>query len=286
MHPLVLFIYYVSVIVLAMVLLHPIFLLCSAILLILLNVLHGMDQSVKKLMAGSFILSLVITAANPLLSHRGTTILFYFRNNPVTLEAITYGYTLGLSFLTISLAFASYHQMMTSHKFLFLFQRVSPKVAILMMISIRFVPLFIQRLKQISLVQKTKGISITGGSLGARARSGMKLVTLLLVFSLEEALQTADSMHARGFGAATRTAFERYRFSVRDGVLMSMIGTAFLTCLVCSFYGYGVLSIYPAVASLGIKGIDMYILIVYLLLISLPICIEGRERVWWRMQKS
>lgn len=286
MHPLVLFVYYVSVIILSMVLLHPTFLLCSVILLILLNVMHGIDRSLKKLIAGSLILAFIIAAANPLLSHRGATILFYLRNNPITLEAITYGYTLGLSFLTIAFAFASYHHIVTSHKFLYLFQRISPKAAILMMITIRFVPLFFQRLKQITMVQKTKGVDVAGGSLRTRAKNGMKLVTLLLVFSLEEALQTADSMQARGFGAAKRTTFERYRFTMRDGLLMCMIGLALLTCLIGSFYGYGVLSIYPTVASLGINGVEIFILIIYLLLISLPILIEGRERVWWRMQKS
>lgn len=67
----------------------------------------------------------------------------------------------------------------------------------------RFVPLFIRRLTTITAIQKTRGIQMETGKIKTRAYNGMRLVQILLVCSLEEALQTADSMEARGYGVKT-----------------------------------------------------------------------------------
>jgi energy-coupling factor transport system permease protein len=192
---------------------------------------------------------------------------------------------MALSLVGIMFAFTSYNEMISSHKFLYLFSRISPKVALLTMITVRFVPLFMRRLTHITLVQKTKGVQVDAGSLKERAQNGMKLLQVLLVCSLEEALQTADSMQARGFGVAKRSTYIRYRMEHRDWFVLTLLVILCVCCLFGISMGYGVLLIYPKVESLLLQQNDLIFFILFLMYISLPILVEGREWLWWRMQK-
>lgn len=285
MHPLVNFLYYVGVIILCMVCLHPVFLIGAICMILILNIIQGNGGKIKKMLPSSLFFVLMITIINPLLTHRGSTILFYIGYNPITLEAVTYGYTMALSLFVILFTFASYNEMISSHKFLYLFSRISPKVALLTMITVRFVPLFMRRLTHITLVQKTKGVQVDAGSLKERAQNGMKLLQVLLVCSLEEALQTADSMQARGFGVTKRSTYIRYRMEHRDWFVLTLLVSLFVYCLFGVSIGYGVLTIYPKVESLLLQQNDLFLFIPFLMYISLPILVEGREWLWWRMQK-
>lgn len=187
----------------------------------------------------------LVAVLNPLFSHRGRHILFYFMDQPITLEAILYGVTMMLSLLCILLAFVSFQQIVTTEKWMYLFSRVAPRTALLTSMSIRFVPLFLRRLDQITTVQRIKGVSILEGNLKKRSKDGMLLVRVLLTWSLEEALQTADSMKARGYGVAKRSSYVIYRMDRRDWYVLLFLGAMALVCIWGWMQGFGVLTIYP-----------------------------------------
>ena len=60
---------------------------------------------------------------------------------------------------------------------------------------------------------------------------------VLLICSLEDALQTADSMQARGFGVTKRTTYIRYRMERRDWYTLNYLIILFIAAIVCSNYG-------------------------------------------------
>ncbi|MDC2864123.1 energy-coupling factor transporter transmembrane component T [Bacillus sp. BP-3] len=285
MHPFINFLYYIGVIILCMVCLHPVFLIGAICMILILNITQGNGEKLRKMLPSSLFFAFIITIANSLLTHRGSTILFYIGFNPITLEAVIYGCTMALSLIVIMFTFTSYNEMISSHKFLYLFSRISPKAALLTMITVRFVPLFMRRVTHITLVQKTKGVQVDAGSLKERAQNGMKLLQVLLVCSLEEALQTADSMQARGFGVTKRSTYIGYRMGRRDWFILSLFVILFVCCLFCVSKEYGILTIYPKVEALFLDRNDLFVFIPFLMYISLPILMEGREWLWWRMQK-
>ncbi|MGG2014925.1 energy-coupling factor transporter transmembrane component T [Bacillus sp. S10(2024)] len=285
MHPFINFLYYIGVIILCMVCLHPVFLIGAICMILILNITQGNGEKLRKMLPSSLFFAFIITIANSLLTHRGSTILFYIGFNPITLEAVIYGCTMALSLIVIMFTFTSYNEMISSHKFLYLFSRISPKAALLTMITVRFVPLFMRRLTHITLVQKTKGVQVDVGSLKERAQNGMKLLQVLLVCSLEEALQTADSMQARGFGVTKRSTYIGYRMGRRDWFVLSLFVILFVCCLFGVSKEYGILTIYPKVEALFLDRNDLFVFIPFLMYISLPILMEGREWLWWRMQK-
>ncbi|MED0679409.1 energy-coupling factor transporter transmembrane component T [Aneurinibacillus thermoaerophilus] len=284
-HPVPCFFYYTGVIVFAMLFFHPIFLLTALVLLLVLNVLHKRSQQLRRLFSLYLVLGGALIVLNPLFSQRGVHILFYFLERPITLEAVVYGCTMMLSVLVILLAFLSYHYVITTDKLMYLFSRFAPKTTLLAMMAIRFVPLLRRRLHQIALVQRTKGVSIYHGSLAKRARDGMKLLHILLIWSLEEALQTADSMKGRGYGTAKRSFYFPYRMERRDWTVLLALGVTGIVCIAGWGIGYGVLPIYPRLGHLLLTPAETVIYVVFCIYLLIPLWIEGKERKVWQRLK-
>ena len=257
------------------------FLVTALLAMIALNLLHDGGKQLRPWAGYYVIVGLIIIIVNPLFSHRGSHILFYLYDNPITLESILYGITMMLSILTILIAFVSYQQMITSIKFVYLFSGISPKVTMLLVIAVRFVPLLRRRLKDLSLVQRTRGIQTTHGSLSQRIKNGMKQQQILLTWSLEEAIQTADSMTARGYGSGKRSSYEAYTMELRDWIVILFMISSSFGCLVGWFYGFGTLTIYPEVESLILSKKEWAYYGCFCLFLLIPVYLEGREKLWF-----
>lgn len=281
-HPLTNFLYYLGAVSLIMVMKHPLYYVASLCLLIGLNILVDKLQQVKSWWKVFLIMSLFILIVNPLINHRGNTILFYIGSNSITLEAAVSGVVLACSLIAILLLFTTYNRIITPNKFIYLFGRILPQTALLLMLSMRFVPLLRRRLKEITLVQASRGRSMSQGSLTQRARSGIDMVQILLTWSLEEALQTADSMKARGYGARNRSQYQAFLWRKKDTFLVLVMILLFLPVIVLTTRGVGVLEIYPALQAISFKMSDWVSFTLYSLFISLPLLLEGREVIRWR----
>ena len=58
----------------------------------------------------------------------------------------------------------------------------------------------------------------------AAAKTAITILSIMLTWSLENALETADSMKSRGYGLPGRTAFSIYRFDSRDKLALLWLG--------------------------------------------------------------
>src|SRR4051812_9805226 len=99
LHPFPGFLYYAVLMVFSMLLFHPLFLITSLLAMIGLNMLHDGGKQIRPWAGYYVIVGLIIIIVNPLFSHRGSHILFYLFDNPITLESILYGITMMLSIL-------------------------------------------------------------------------------------------------------------------------------------------------------------------------------------------
>lgn len=264
---------------------HPLILVTGCVLLMLMNISHDGGKALKTWLPILLIMSILIIVLNPFLVSRGTNILFYFRGKQVTLEAMVYGITMALMIVNILLMFVSFNLILNGNRFLYIFARFLPRTALLIMIAIRFVPLLKRKLAEISEVQQVRGLSMTMGSLQERMTIGMLRIQLLLSWSLEEAIQTADSMKARGYGSGKKTSYTPYKMEYRDwGWLCGLIMLFFL-CLAGGALGYGKIVIYPELGPLFFFPIDWVVFICSTLLISFPLVVEGREYVRWKFSR-
>ena len=54
------------------------------------------------------------------------------------------------------------------------------------------------------------------GSVFARVKNSIRILSAVITWSLENAIDTSDSMKSRGYGLTGRTAYSNYVFDKRD----------------------------------------------------------------------
>lgn len=177
---------------------------------------------------------LIVALLNPMFNHYGVTMLYYIESsgNWVTLEALVYGIVLGAVMFVVIQWFSCYNKIMTSDKFIYLFGRIIPALSLILSMALRFVPRFIGQLHIIRNGQKSMGRDTTNGNILQRACHGLNMLSILVTWALENAIQTSDSMRSRGYGLHGRTAFSIYRFTKRDkiiGVIMAGLFAVIVT---------------------------------------------------------
>lgn len=282
-HPIVPFLFYIGAVSLLILMLHPIFLAAAFMVIILLNWVHDGLLGLRRWGFFLFITFLLFMVMNPVFNERGLHLLFTVGQHRVTLEAVVYGGMNALSIIGIISIFVSYNVIMTPNKLLYLFARILPQAAVLLMLTLRFIPLMRRRLAEISDVQRSKGISVSYGKWRTRANTGMLYLQTLLTYSLEEAIQTADSMKARGYGSGTRTSYEYFKFQRRDAIAIIYLLVLFSTILYGRMSGYGYLIVYPLMETWKFSAGDSGVFVLFILFLSFPIWIEAGEIFRWRL---
>jgi len=286
-HPLVNLAYFVAIIGFSMFFIHPVCLVVSFICAVIYSVYLSGKKALK---VGLFYLlpMLMFTALlNPIFNHQGATILGYLPNgNPLTLESIAFGIAAGIMFVTVITWFSCFNAVMTSDKFVYLFGRVIPALSLIMSMALRLIPRFGMQIKVISNAQKCIGRDISTGSLFQRARHGIKILSILVTWALENSIESADSMKGRGYGLPGRTAFTIFRFSCRDGYALVYI----MTCVVAIIAGI-LMEVYhfrffPTIRGQWYGFWTITVFIVYFALGIFPIILNLREDFIWKRIES
>jgi len=281
-HPLVNFLYFALVLTFSMVFMHPaclvISLFCSLAYSVVLNRGKAVSFNLRFMLP-----ILILTAAiNPLFNHAGVTILGYFRSgNPITLESIIYGVAAAIMLVTVIGWFSCFSAVITSDKFVYLFGRIIPAMSLILAISLRLVPRFKAQAKVISNTQRCIGRDISSGNVFARARCGMKILSILVTWALENAIETADSMKSRGYGLPGRTAFSIYKYDKRDALVTAFLFLCSSFIIVGAAFGGLAFRYFPMVAG-ATTGIPTYsLLLAYFALCIVPVVLHIKEGRKW-----
>ena len=221
-HPVVNFVYFILVLGFTLVLGHPLCLSLS--LLSALCYRRYLPHKQERFLCWLLPIALLTAILNPAFSHEGVTILTYLPSgNPLTAESIAYGIGAGFLLVTIICWFSCFNQVMTTEKFVYLFGRVLPVLAMLLSLSLGFLPRFRQRLQKILEGQKILGRSWKQGGLRTKMHLVVQVFSGLLSWVLESAMETADSMKSRGYGLPGRTSFSLYTWRQRDLAVMAFL---------------------------------------------------------------
>ena len=284
-HPAVLMLYFIAVLLVAMFTQNPV-LLCLALAGgISFCTLLEKPKDFLHNMAFYIPLFLMIAVTNPLFSHNGVTPLFFLNGNPVTLEAILYGVDIAAMLVAVLYWFKCYNHIMTSEKILFLFGRLIPKLSLLLSTALRFVPMFKAQIKKIHQTQKAMGL-YAGNSYVDKLRSGVRVFSAMLTWSLENAVDTGDSMKARGYGLKGRSHFSMFRFSVRDGFFLGLSLVLLVLVLAAMALKETAFSFYPRISSVSTAPMALLCYTAFGLLTFLPFIIEIEENLKWKYYRS
>ncbi|MDD4124790.1 MAG: energy-coupling factor transporter transmembrane component T [Eubacteriales bacterium] len=280
LNPITIFIYFFAVIFVAMFCMNPVILavsLAGAVCLFMLR--NGAKQ--KRSHAFFFLMFIVMALINPLFYHNGVTVLFVMNDNPVTLEALLYGIAASAMIIAVLYWFRSFSQLMTSDRLLYIFGSVSPKTALIISMSLRFVPLFGTQAKRIDQAQKALGLYKEDNAVDAIRGKG-RVFSVMTTWALENGIVTADSMTARGYGTGKRTFYSLYRFSRFDAVLIASSLALFALTMTAAAYGTLDFVFYPAISPPKLTPFAFIAYLSYCVLVFIPVIIEAEERLKWK----
>ncbi|MGO4549178.1 energy-coupling factor transporter transmembrane component T [Paenibacillus sp. 2TAB23] len=286
-HPIVNFVYFAAVLLFGMVFMHPILQAASLASALLYSIMLNGKKAVTFNVLYMLPLLLVTAIVNPLFNHAGVTILFYLKNgNPITLESIAYGVSAACMFVTVIIWFSCYNAVMTSDKFIYLFGKIMPALSLIFSMVLRFVPRYIAQLKVISNAQKCIGRDVSQGSILARARNGMTILSIMTTWALENAIETADSMKSRGYGLPGRTSFSLFRFDNRDKLVFVLMLGLIAVILTGAALGENTMRFFPSIKVPDKSLLSFTVYMAYLGLGLLPVIINVLEEVKWKRIES
>lgn len=159
------------------------------------------------------------TLFNALFVHVGANVLFRLPEawplvgGPVTLEGAAYGATNGLVLLALLAIFLAFNSIVPVRELVRLTPRAFQDLGVVVLVAMTYVPETRRHLQQIQEAQAIRGHRLRG------LRDWQPIVIPLLVGGLERAVNLAEAMVARGYGA---TADREQPAWMRAGMIVGL----------------------------------------------------------------
>lgn len=266
---------------------HPVCLLISLICAAAYHIKLNGKSSFRFFVRYAIPIMLATALINPAFHHQGSFILCYLpTGNALTLESILYGIAAAIMLVSVLLWFGCYTAVMTSDKFIYLFGRMIPAMSLVLSMTLRFIPKFKTQLECVKEAQACMGRNISDGSLWKRLKCTFTCFSIMITWSLENAVETADSMKGRGYGLKGRTAFSIYILTKRDKTVLLWFGFCGIYLLSGSLSGGLFWRYFPSIRGLLTEPMTVSFEIIYFALCITPIIINVREERQWKSLQS
>ena len=284
-HPIIVFLYFLMCIITVMFTMHPVIIILSFVISIALSFQLEGCRKVGKSLLYIIPIMIIIALTNPLFVHDGGTELFFMNGNAVTLEALIYGVMISLKLVSIIYWFRAYNYIMTSDKVIYLFGKVSPRLSLLLTMSLRFVPLYARKFREADDASRALGAYATR-NIKDKLMAKLHVFAIVFSYSIESAVTTSDSMSARGYGMRRRTNYHNFKWSMSDTIMFLFVALGCVTLATIMILGYSGFDYYPYVddINIGVASIVMYVS--YFCLASIGMIMEIKEAVSWSILRS
>ena len=258
----------------------PAFLAATLVFSWLYSILLNGKKALKSNLMFTLPILILMTGINTLFTHNGATVLFYLNNSRITLEALLYGLAAAVLLSSIIVWFSCFNVVMSSDKLIYLFGKAAPVLGLTLSMIFRFIPLLKARFREISMGQRCMGRHAAGGFF-SKLRQTAKEVSILISWSLEAAIETSDSMEARGYGLPGRTSFHLFKMTPTDKALLAGISVCGLIAATGCALGRTSIYYYPKVVLGEWDALTALTFTAYTVLLAIPMAADlWGERKW------
>ena len=219
---------------------------------------------------GAFVPMVVfIGLLNSLFNSAGATLLWRWGPFSVTIEGLCYGLAVGGMLAAVLLWFSCYNEVMTEDKFTYLFGKRVPTISLMVSMISRWIPRMVSRGHSVYDSQEAL-IGCYDQSKSGKVKRGLRMATVLAGLGMEDSVQTADSMCARGYGSARRTSYARYKWHARERIIMGLLIALAVVNAVLLVTGAGSFKFYPRVSNIEF----LWGYVTYALMLGMPFLVE------------
>lgn len=280
-HPAVSFAFFAAIIGFTAFETNPVLTVISLIgaIFFLLTVSSGKVLASK--LIGILFLAVLTAVVNLLFNHAGVTILAYLPGgNPLTLESLLNGLSSAVLLAAVVLWFACFASVMNTDKIIYLFGKIAPSLGLMLSMIMRFIPLFINRIKEVSSSRK-----LLFPSNKNKLSSAVSALSVMITKSLENAVETADSMKCRGWGLGPRSHYSIFSFGERDKDAAAFITVGFILTLIGKLSGKFYWRWFPSIKSEALTAESVGYIIIFTFFCFFPAIYNLKEGIKWRRSK-
>ncbi|AFR99476.1 energy-coupling factor transporter transmembrane component T [Lentilactobacillus buchneri] len=283
LHPVVSAVYFFEAILSLLLFNHLATALTGYVGLLLVGIFYTGQSAVWRQFKWNLSLLLMIVFFNVLLNQRFGPVLYQFSVGDVsfklTLPALLYGVVMGLMLVEMLMAFAVLNVILPAPKLVYVLSPVTPKLGLLVVISMNLVKTFSHTLASLAMLQQTRNVQANAGGLLSRIRNAGRLLRILLEDALASGMETARLMDARGFGVGKRTHYWAYHWKASDWAFLSASILIFVWAVVSRIQSAG-WSTSVGEFTRGWMSQDLVALSGLGGLLLLPLAAEGVYRAW------
>ncbi len=276
LNPRVSLLFFAIIIVVSLALFNPIYLLVSLMAAFLYSVKLNGKSAVKSLVLFVIPVILFTGVFNMIFTSYGDTVLFNVFKKDFTLEGFFYGVCTGLSLGCLIMWISCYSSVMTTDRLLSAFSRIAPDISLTLSMILAFLP----RLKKNAL--EINDARFLYDSEKNKLKKSLNSFSALVSLTLEESIELAESMKARGFNK-NRKAYSRYAFTVKDALIMLLMIVLTVSAIAFKISGKAEFIFEPKIYMVDFSPLGCFI---YATLCFLPLIIDATEDLKWLYIKS
>ena len=281
LHPIVLFIFFASCLTVTMLIMHPVFLVISFLSGLLFILVSGGVGDVVRSLRFNLVTSLMIILINPLISHGGITVITYLPDgNPLTMESVIFGCAAALLLSSAVNWFYCINRVLTSDKLIYLFGRAAPRLALLISMVLAFTEKLSSHYKEVRNARKCFGAK------NKRIKGIIKNLSSTIQWALENSVDTADSMHSRGYASGKRTSYSLYHIRRNDIIMIILFAAADIIILYSYYSGQLYFSYYPMITVEASSFAGCFSFIAFGMLCMMPVILKWKEDAEWKYLQS
>ncbi|MBE6469411.1 MAG: energy-coupling factor transporter transmembrane protein EcfT [Coriobacteriaceae bacterium] len=192
---------------------------------------------------------LIVAVLNPLFSAAGATELFRLGLRAVYLESVCYGLVMGGLLIASVLWFRAGAALVSREGVLSLMGNALPVIALMISMVMRLIPRFVRQGRAVIAVQDVVGRGRVSRLDAVRGR--LRASSVLMGWAMEDSLETADAMRARGWDVpARRTVYARHRFTASDAVALAAIACGGAVAAVLAWLAVSQYRFFPTMSAL------------------------------------
>ena len=216
----------------------------------------------------------LVAVENPLFSASGSTLVAQLGPMAIYQESIAYGACAGALLVAVVLWFEDAACVLTQDRLLQLGARALPTVTLVTSMTAQMVPQLLDRAQSVRAATLATTAAVPQGS---RDR-GVRVADQLMSWSMEDSIERADAMRARGWGATDcRSCYLPDSFRNSDalalaGIVLLAAASALLVSVACSQWRF-----YPTMPRL----VGWWGYVPYVALALLPTLLDLGQRVRW-----
>lgn len=220
-------------------------------------------------------LVLLVTAFNFVFSHYGMSILFVWLEMNFTAESLFYGFNQGMLLGSVIMWFSCYSRVITAERFIAVFGRIIPNTALIFSMVLSFIPRLRKNAGEISDARQLVNSE-------SKLKKSINNFSALITMTLEESIETADSMKARGYNKG-RSIYNKYHFSIKDFIFILFIVITSVVLVVLKSLGQ-LDFLFDPVIKMG--RLPIWAVIIFVVMSLLPVIIDLLEDMRWSYLKQ